>query len=247
MQGLITIDFGNTNPHAGVFQKTAGTWDLVKVVPFAELPILLGQLQLSAHNTSIVLSDVKSREDELQTYIDQGYLLTRLKDYWRGTRFAGMPVHYAKSLGEDRLIGAFYAYKKLKEAVLLIDAGTFTTIDVVTREGFQGGYIVPGFSSYATLYQGGENLKSYELNFSFEDKLPQETHQAMAGSYSAFGSLANELIQKHALEKVLLTGGQSSLWEGFFAHPKTPLVVEHSPHLIHWALHYWMTTQIEPL
>lgn len=247
MQGLITLDFGNSHPHAGVFQKLSGNWDLLKVVPFHELPILLDQLSMSAHNTSIVLSDVKAREEELQTYIDQGYLLTRLKEYWRGARFAGMPVHYAKSLGEDRLIEAFYAYKKLKEAVLIIDAGTFTTMDVVTREGFLGGYIIPSFKAYSGLYQAGENLKGHDLNFNHEGKLPQETHQAMSESYSAFGALAHELMKNHSLTKILLTGGQSDLWNGFFTQSQSPLVVEHSPHLIHLALHHWMTTQIEPL
>ncbi|MFP5387285.1 MAG: type III pantothenate kinase, partial [Bacteriovoracia bacterium] len=114
MQGLITLDFGNTNPHAGLFQKAQEKWELVKVVPLNELQIYLGQLGMSAHNSSVVVCEVKAREDEIQKLQEQGFLVTRVKDYWRGTKFAGMPVHYAKTLGEDRLIEAFYCYKKEK-------------------------------------------------------------------------------------------------------------------------------------
>lgn len=247
MQGLVTLDFGNSNPHAGLFHKNQGKWDLIKVVPFNELTIYLAQLGMNPGNTSLVLCEVKAREDELQTLIDEGYYLTRLRDYWRGTRFAGMPVNYAPTLGQDRLIEAYYCFKKAKVSTLIINAGTFVTMDVLNAEGFQGGYIIPSPQNYFECYQKGEQLKTLSLESSASSTLPQTSEAAMAHSYYAFAALAQKLTQEHKIEKIVLSGGNVALWEGFFESSSQESVVEKEPHLVHWALHFWYTTQIETL
>jgi type III pantothenate kinase len=247
MQGLITLDFGNTNPHAGFFTKGNGVWTLTKLCPLEDLSDSLSELGMTPHNSSVVVCEVRSRENVLQDLQEQGFLLTRVKDYWRGGRFSGMPVHYAKTLGEDRLIEAFYAYKKSKEPTLLIDAGTFVTMDVITEAGFIGGYIIPGIKTYFECFQKGELLKGVQLFEEQSNSLPQETDKAMAGSYYAFAALAQQLITQHNIKNILLTGGQTALWLHFFKQTTQETVVESNPHLIHLALHYWMTTQIEPL
>lgn len=244
MQGLITLDFGNSHPHAGLFIKNVGKWDLVKVVPLKELPLYLDQLKLNASNSQIVLCEVKEREEELMNLLKQGFLLTRVKDYWRGQRFAGMPVHYAKTLGEDRLIEAHYCYKTDKSPTLLIDAGTYVTMDVVNEAGFQGGYIIPGMEAYFAAFAHGERLRDFNLTANLSNQLPQETLTAMRDSYSAFGALAKELVQKNNIKKVILTGGMASLWESFFTD--TNIELKTDPNYIHWSLLQWMTTQIEP-
>ncbi len=246
MLGLITLDFGNTNPHAGIFQKNQDMWQLIKVVPLNELSIYLDQLGMNAHNTSVVLSEVKSRPEEIASLQEKGFLITYLKDYWRGKKFAGMTVNYSETLGEDRLIEAYYIYKKVKEPSLLIDAGTFVTMDVVTPEGFLGGYIIPGVSAYLSAYEKGEQLKDLTLEMNLSQKLPGETASAITDSYSAFALLAKKLIIDHKITKIILTGGSEALWEGLFQ--ETPEVtLERKPELIHSALHLWFTTQIEPL
>jgi pantothenate kinase type III len=247
MQGLITLDFGNSNPHAGLFQQQLGQWSLIKVAPLAELQIFLSQLKMNPLNTSVVLCEVKSQEESLQALMEQGYLITRVKDYWRGTKFAGMSVNYTKTLGEDRLMEAFYSYKHHKCPLLLINAGTFVTMDVITPLGFLGGYIIPGTKTYFEAYQKGEQLKDVLIGPSVRHVLPQNTADAINHSYGAFAALAKELIKDHNVEKIVLSGGEASLWSEFFEEEKSSLVVECNEHLIHWALHYWMTTQIEPL
>lgn len=247
MQGLVTLDFGNSHPHAGLHARKGNEWQLLKVVPLAELSLYLSQFELTPDNTSLVLCEVKAREEELMPLLQQGYLLTRVKDYWRGTKFAGMPVNYAQTLGEDRLIEAYYCYKKNKIPTLIIDAGTFVTMDVINESGFEGGYILPGMQAYLECFQKGEQLKHIDLIPQLSPDLPKETGVAMTGGYSAFGALANNLIEQHQIRKVVLTGGSLALWESFFDDSKPSLVVENDPHLIHSSLHYWFTTQIEPL
>ena len=168
---------------------------------------------MSANNSSLVLSEVKAREEELQPLQEQGFLLTRVKDYWRGLRFAGMPVNYAQTLGEDRLIQAWYIYKQKKIPTLLIDAGTFTTMDVISTKGFEGGYIIPGFATYSSTFLKGEQLKETGLDSAVSASLPHATAEAMRDSYFAFAALAQRLITEHQIERVILTGGRSSFWK----------------------------------
>lgn len=248
MQGIVTLDFGNTHPHAGLFARGRDQWDLLKVVPLAELSLALSQFGMSPDNTSLVLSEVRAREEDLQPLIHQGFLLTRVKEYWRGERFAGMPVSYAKTLGEDRLIQAYSTFKNFKNTTtLIIDAGTYVTMDLVNSSGFAGGYIIPGQRIYFDSFQQGEQLRSFELQPEHSPSLPQDTHSAMAASYQAFGALANNLLEQHKVQKLLLTGGSASYWEAFFDDHRPSLVVEIAPHLIHSSLQYWFSTQIEPL
>lgn len=247
MQGLVTLDFGNTNPHAGLFQKHQNEWQLIKICPLNELNIFLVQLQMTPDNTSLVLAEVKSREEELASLQQAGFLVTRVQEYWRGIKFAGMPVNYAKTLGEDRLIQAYYCFKKMKENILLIDAGTFTTLDLVTASGFEGGYIIPGLTNYFTTYSKGEQLKDIEIPLKVSGAIPHTTAEAMRDSYFAFAALAQKLILEHKIEKVILTGGQMALWKQIFEGLDLSVVVQDDATLVHWALHYWMTTQIEPL
>lgn len=247
MQGLITLDFGNTNPHAGLFQKMEGSWDLIKVVPLHDIFKHLDDLGMNAHNSSIVICEVKAREEEVQKFQEIGFLVTRVKDYWKGSRFTGMPVKYANTLGEDRLIEAFYCYKKMKDSVLIIDSGTFVTMDVVTKEGFLGGYIFPGIKIYFETFAKGELLKNISPALSNDQKLPNDSSKAMAESYLAFSALGRKLIADYNIQKIILTGGQSNLWEEFLSEEKKNNMVETLPHLIHWSLLFWMTTQIEPI
>jgi pantothenate kinase type III len=243
MQGLITIDFGNTRPNCGLFVKSKSGWELKKRVLWDDLRPELSTFGLNPTNTSSVLCEVHPRENELLAHFEEGFLLTRIKDYWRGERFAGMPVHYAKTLGEDRLIFAHYAYKTEKCSTLLIDAGTFTTIDLVTKHGFQGGYIVPGETEYFASFARGEQLKDVSLQTEISADLPQTTLSAMARSYGAFGELVKSLVKKHQIERILITGGAGQYWSDLLSDLPQ---VRPEPDALHWAIHHWFTTQIEP-
>lgn len=247
MQGLVTLDFGNSNPHAGVFQKLNGVWKLIKVVTLEELNSTLKTLDMSPHNTSMVLSEVRSREETINKFMEEGYLLTRVKDYWRGSKFAGMPVNYSNTLGEDRLIEAFYAFKTDKRSTLLIDAGTFVTIDVINENGFQGGYILPGENLYFKTFSHGEQLKNVPWKRTSEIELPMDTTLAISSGYSAFIFLAHEILKKYQIDKILLTGGGMDSWKSYFHSTKSQNILEERPHFIHEALKFWWTTQIEQL
>jgi len=248
MQGLITLDLGNTHPHAGFFQKAENQWTLVKTCPLNEIEIFMNQLDMNPANSSMVLASVKDQSEKLEELQHKGWQITAVKSYWRGNKFAGMPVNYQQTLGEDRLIQAFYLFKKLKKNALLIDAGSFLTIDVIdTETGFKGGYIAPGFKNYKDTFQNGEQLKEFEINSNLHGKLPNTTLEAMRESYQAFAYLSQGLVKNHHLENIYTTGGNSEIFNSCFENLGMSHLIINEPHLIHYSLQYWMTTQIELL
>lgn len=241
--GLISLDFGNSNPHAGFFKKRNQTWELVKVCKLNEFKEVAEQLHFTPHNAQLVLSEVKNYDTELFELQSQGYLLTRVKDYWRGERFAGMPVNYTNLLGQDRLISSFWAYKNLQRPTLIIDAGTYLTIDVVTPAGFQGGYIIPSVQSYLGTFQNAQNLKSFDVKEKAPFAFPHNTEDAILGGYHAFFLLGEKLITDFNIETIIISGGRNQIWDEWSKTQKCEVL--HKPHLIHRALIHWMSTQVE--
>ena len=244
---LVTLDFGNSHPHAGLFEYKDLKSQFVKAIPLTHLKDELARLNWTGHNTQLVLSEVRKYDQELDGFIEDNFVLTRVRDYWKGNRFAGMPVDYAHSLGEDRLIQAYYLYKKFPRPLCLIDAGTYTTIDFITDQGFVGGYIAPGIAAYPKVYSRGENLKDRELNLEqFKNELPHQTEDALSESYGAFTALASYWAQKLKIQKFMITGGSAPYWNSALSS-FADYDLQTDPNLIHYSLHYWYSTQIQIL
>ncbi|MCX7770488.1 MAG: type III pantothenate kinase [Proteobacteria bacterium] len=79
----------------------------------------------------------------------------------------GMPILYdnPKEVGADRIVNAVAAYKKYKTALVVIDFGTATTFDCVSKRGeYIGGIIIPGIEiSLEALAERTAKLPKIEL------------------------------------------------------------------------------------
>lgn len=79
----------------------------------------------------------------------------------------GMPILYdnPKEVGADRIVNSVAAYKKYKKALVVIDFGTATTFDCVTKKGeYIGGVIIPGIEiSLEALAERTAKLPKIEL------------------------------------------------------------------------------------
>ena len=225
---LITIDQGNTNPHVGVFVGN----DLTKTVALNDFDSKL------FNDHYVVLSSVgkKSNLPELPKLVD-------IESLWDNHLFAGMTVNYSKEkLGRDRLYQLAYLYHekvlKNQKPTLLIDAGTFITIDILNAEGYQGGVILPGLSSLASLYPQGEQLPLVDASEFLEFK---ETHHdtisAITGGvqHMILGAIRSLSLEN---QNIFLTGGLSIFVEKWLeVHPSLG-EFEKDPHLIHKSLNY---------
>lgn len=119
---------------------------------------------------------------------------------------------YSETLGEDRLIASYGVFSKnLAKKILIIDSGSFTTIDLVTSEGFMGGYILPGKTLLEEAYNRGANLHKGEIeNYSF--LLPQTTNDAINhGAFLSFTAPLFHIIDTLKPDKILLTGFNAEL------------------------------------
>ncbi len=79
----------------------------------------------------------------------------------------GMPILYdnPKEIGADRIVNSVAGYKKYKTALVVIDFGTATTFDCVSKKGeYIGGVIIPGIEiSLEALSERTAKLPKIEL------------------------------------------------------------------------------------
>lgn len=120
--------------------------------------------------------------------------------------------------GVDRLLNAAAAYAKLKQACIVIDAGTCVTIDFIDGEGvFHGGAIAPGARmQLKALHEQTAALPS--IDFAAPEGLAwgSNTREAMLrGVYHGIRGLVWRLIEKYAEQYggfpiVIATGGDAA-------------------------------------
>jgi len=121
-------------------------------------------------------------------------------------------------VGEDRLLNAAAAYDVLKQACVVVDAGTAVTVDFVDGAGtFHGGAIVPGASlMLASLHEHTAQLPDVQLTRPHE-AIGHNTAQAMvAGMYHGIRGAVRELVEQYAevagiYPVVVATGGDAEL------------------------------------
>lgn len=215
---LITIDNGNTHATVAYFENGV----LNSVVPLE---------QYSPSKDDVVLiSSVGKTLSIKPTH--------NLKEKRTKTHFFDMKVNYAETLGDDRLIASYGLYKKLKgeEKVLLIDAGTFITCDVVSKNGFEGGYIFPGINRFLKIYSDSAQLPhlSKDLLFKNSDALPHTTDEAIIKACEIYLQASlEEVIKKNAPDKIVFTGGNAIEIKNFLS---LTIRSELDRHLVHSAL-----------
>lgn len=221
MKNFYSFDIGNSHPHIGIFQDG----NLQRVIPlneFEELP----QVQFGC------ASIVGKTPPELTNLLAKLPALPKIENQL----FFEMPVHYTTSLGQDRLVSAYHLFQNIQEPTLLIDAGTFVTLDLIDPQGFRGGHILPGkkvlLESYGRAAQlPALNLDQIKLEW---EQLPQSTEQAIANSVILlYRDFLESFLNRHKVKNIVLTGGSAQFFTPLL--PKT-LNIQLEPHLIHYAL-----------
>lgn len=222
---IITIDNGNTNPHVGIFQDEK----LESIIPLKDF--------ILQKNDFLLVSDVGVPLSLKPSFDLKTKRLTIESDNY----FFEMPVHYSENLGDDRLIAAYALFKKItsEETILLIDAGTFITMDIVSELGFMGGFIFPGINAFLSTYKRGTQLKVLEPKIDFKIlDLPHSTEEAILGAVEYYiNSILESLIKKTSPSKIVITGGSLELIKNKILKLNLSKVqLESCPHLIHSSL-----------
>ena len=115
----------------------------------------------------------------------------------------GMPILYdsPKDVGADRIVNGIAAYEKFHDACIVVDFGTATTVDFISKKGeYIGGAIAPGLLiSLEALFQRASKLPRIEIVKPKEVVGKNTVNSIQAGIF--FGAPA----------KVVATGGLAPL------------------------------------
>lgn len=250
-QLLIAIDVGNSRIKLGLFEKACDAdgpqlptyvrsmaVEIDEEVPWKELA--QWAYQIHSGISTVVLGGVNPRGRDK---VLDGWPVTCWPDPVVVENPFNLPltvnVDSVRAVGVDRLFNAIAAnvIRAPDQAVIIVDSGTATTVDVVSPEGvFEGGAILPGFQLCArALHQYTAllpHIPNSELAVSTPAPLGKNTRDALRsglfwGQLGAVKELVGHL-HKELPDGVLtlVTGGAGRLLV-----PQMPSDVLHEPFL----------------
>jgi len=225
---LLTIDIGNTSIKIGIFDRAnlLMTWQLATELnrQSDEYGILLlsllrnKKIDFADIDGVILCSVVPPLIPTFQKTI-QKYLcispLTIEAGIKTGVRIC---VENPRELGSDRVVNAVAAHSLYGESVIVIDLGTATTFDVISKEGdYIGGVIAPGIRiASEALYLHTAALPRIEFGKPAEI-IGKNTISAMqSGIFYGYIGLIDNIIKRieqylNCKSTVIATGGYSQL------------------------------------
>ena len=131
-----------------------------------------------------------------------------------------------KQVGSDRIANAVGVYKKYKNDCIVLDFGTATTFDVVTKSGvYNGGIIAPGVNlSIKSLIASADQIPAFSIKKQ-KKIIGKNTIEALrSGFYWGYSGLINNIISKIEKEtgkkyKIIFTGGFANLFKTSIYRP----------------------------
>ncbi len=125
-----------------------------------------------------------------------------------------------KQVGSDRIANAVGVYKKYKSDCIVLDFGTATTFDVITKNGiYNGGIIAPGVNlSIKSLINFADQIPSFSIKKQ-KRVVGKNTIEALhSGFYWGYTGLINNIIFKIEKEtrkkyKIIFTGGYADIFK----------------------------------
>ncbi len=125
-----------------------------------------------------------------------------------------------KQVGSDRIANAVGVYKKYKCNCIVLDFGTASTFDVVTKEGvYNGGIIAPGVNlSIRSLVNSADQIPLFSIKKQ-KKVIGKNTIEALrSGFYWGYFGLISNIILKIEKEtnkkyKIVFTGGYADLFK----------------------------------
>ena len=203
----LIIDQGNTQTKLALFQQKK----MLKKILFNNDSQLR---ELENQADAVILSSVGDTSDLIKVLKDEPVLLNTK---------TSLPIanlyESPETLGNDRIAVVVGAAKQIpKSNVLVIDAGTCITLDLLTTEGYHGGSITPGIQMrLQALNQQTEKLPLVELDVEV-DLIGKNTKQCIQsgvinGVLLEIDGMINRYKSQFSDLKVILTGGDFQLFD----------------------------------
>jgi type III pantothenate kinase len=225
---LLAIDIGNTNIVLGLYegQKLITHWRLLTVAERTadEYGVVISHLvgaagfrcdQIRAIAVSCVVPPMVSVTQEL------AHKFFKIEPLMVGPGIkTGMPILYdsPKDVGADRIVNGIAAYEKYRNASIVVDFGTATTVDFISKKGeYVGGAIAPGLLiSLEALFQRASKLPRIELVRPKEVVGRSTIQSIQAGVFYGYVGLVDGIVRRIQRENavqanVVATGGLAPL------------------------------------
>jgi type III pantothenate kinase len=245
---LLVLDVGNTNTVLGVFAKAAkaapaasragergsshyellvANWRVATIATETvdEYGVLFRNLfamdNLEAKGIhGIVISSVVPPLDSTLAQVCERYFNSKPLFIEPGVK-TGMPVHYDNpaEVGADRIVNSVAAYEKYGGPCVVVDFGTATTFDCVSRKGeYMGGVICPGIGISAdALFERTARLPRVDIRKPAQIIGSNTVGSLQSGLYYGYLGLVDGILELLVQElgnetKVIATGGLASLF-----------------------------------
>ncbi len=225
---LLAVDVGNTNLVGGLFQGKELTQtfrlETVRTRTVDEHAALISQLlQLRGVSPTdihacILASVVPPATDTISQAIEAVIHVKPLIVGGPGLK-TGIRIRYdnPREVGADRIVNAVAAHARCASDVIVVDFGTATTFDCVTKDGeYIGGVIVPGVQvSLDGLLVRAAKLSRIDLAEPPQVIGKNTVHAMQSGVIHGYASLVDGLLEKIAKEMTgpchtMATGGLAS-------------------------------------
>jgi type III pantothenate kinase len=231
MSLLLTIDVGNTNTVLGIYEgaELRAHWRLTtrREQTVDEYGILVRSLFATAGIDArgiggIALASVVPPLTSAVLTLSRVYLGQEPLLVEPGVR-TGMPILYEppSDVGADRIVNGVAAFAAYGGPVIVVDFGTATTFDVVTRKGeYAGGVICPGIGISAdALFQRAARLPRVDIRNPGRVIGRSTVGSMQAGLYFGYASMVEGLIARIRAElaeptRVVATGGLAETLAG---------------------------------
>ncbi len=224
---IIAVNVGNSRTGVGLFagkdltvSARVGNDDVAAV--HAQIKCYIDQAEQTATNEIYVV--IASVNDEIANLIRKELVEHTEVTVLRIGQDVAIPIGQQLDRealpGDDRLINAAAAFDRIKQACVVVDAGTAVTVDFVDGEGtFHGGAIAPGCQlQLDALHNNTAQLP--EMTFAAPDSgdaFGPNTQQAMLhGVFYGVRGMVRHLIERYATEyaaypAVIATGGDAQV------------------------------------
>lgn len=241
---LLVIDVGNTNTVIGVYDGDILEHDwrirTIRDTTADEFNVLANSLFADKHldrkkiKKTIISSVVPSAAPILNRFCEKYLNLTPV---WINSDSVKklMPILYdnPNEVGADRIVNAIAAYSRYKTAMIIIDFGTATTFDVISKEGeYLGGAIAPGVMiSAEALFLRASKLPRVEIFKAPGRVIGKDTIESIkSGIIHGNAAMVDGMVERitkemNTVPKILATGGLATLIAGA---SKTIEKTEHS-------------------
>ena len=231
MSLLLTIDAGNTNTVLGIHagpelrahwrlttrrEQTTDEYGILVRSLFAASQVDPGQV------TGVALASVVPPLTPVLITLSRQYLGQEPLVVEPGVR-TGMPILYEPpgDVGADRIVNGVAAFAAWGGPVIVVDFGTATTFDVVTRKGeYAGGVICPGVGISAdALFQRAARLPRVDVRNPGRVIGRSTVASIQAGLYFGYVEMVKGLIERIRSElqeptRVVATGGLAETLAG---------------------------------